>query len=94
MSEGGEFRVWSHDRRELFYLGLPNFRIMVAGYSVAGDSFSATRPRLWHDTRVDSFDVMPDGKRAVMIPAADQKESTHATLLHRDDLRRHLRLAK
>jgi hypothetical protein len=34
--------------------------------------------------------MMPDGKRAVVIPAAEQKESTHATLLLSfiDDLKR------
>ena len=69
---------------------------MVTGYSVAGDSFSPARPRPWNDTRVESFDLMPDGKRVVMIPAADQKEATHATFLlnFMDDLRRRLPAGK
>ena len=69
---------------------------MVAGYSVAGDSFSPARPRPWNETRVESFDLMPDGKRVVMVPAADQKEATHAIFLlnFMDDLRRRLPAAK
>jgi hypothetical protein len=46
-----------------------------------GDSFVPARARVWSDVRVDSLDVMPDGKRVVAIPAAIQKESTHATFL-------------
>ena len=69
---------------------------MVAAYSVAGDSFSPARPRVWNDTRVDAYDLMPDGKRVVMIPAAEQKEATHATFLlnFMDDLRRRLPVGK
>jgi hypothetical protein len=41
---------------------------------------------------LEGFDLMPDGKRIVIIPAADQKETTHATFLLNfiDDLRRRL----
>jgi hypothetical protein len=80
----------------LFYQGISDFRVTVAGYSVAGDSFTPARPRPWNDTRVESFDLLPDGKRVVMIPAADQKEATHATFLlnFMDDLRRRLPAGK
>jgi serine/threonine-protein kinase len=96
ISTGGNNPFWSSTARELFYRGLPESRIMVAGYSVVGDSFSPARPRPWNDTRVDSFELMPDGKRVVMIPAAGQKEATHATFLlnFMDDLRRRLPAAK
>ena len=69
---------------------------MVGGYSIAGDSFSPARPSLWNETRVESFDVMPDGKRVVVIPAAEQKHSTHATFLlnFTDDLRRRVPAGK
>jgi hypothetical protein len=45
---------------------------------------------------VDSFDLMPDGKRVVVIPAAEQKEATHATFLlnFMDDLRRRVSAGK
>ncbi len=70
--------VWSRTGRELFYQGMPDARVTVTGYTVAGDSFAPARPRVWNETRVDGFDLMPDGKRVVVIPAADQKETTHA----------------
>jgi serine/threonine-protein kinase len=91
VSTGGGMPVWSPNTRELFYQSKPDFRLMVAGYSVAGGSFSAERPRLWSETRVESFDVMPDGKRIVAFPAI-QNESTHAIFLlnYMDDLRRRL----
>ncbi len=96
VSAGGGSPVWSRNGRELFYKGISDFRIMVTGYSVAGDSFSPARPRRWNDTRVESFDLMPDGKRVVVISAADQKEATHATFLlnFMDDLRRRLPAGK
>jgi len=65
----------------LFYQGVPETQIMVTPYSVAGDSFSPARPHPWNDTKVKSFDLMPDGKRVLMVPAAEQKEATHAVFL-------------
>jgi serine/threonine protein kinase len=96
VSTGGASPVWSRNGRELFYRGILDLRIMVSGYSVAGDTFSAARPRPWNDARVESFDLMPDGKRVVVIAAADQKEATHATFLlnFMDDLRRRLPAGK
>lgn len=90
ISTGGNNPVWSRTSRELFYRGIADFRIMVAAYSVSGDSFSPAEPHRWNDTVVERFDLMPDGKRVVIIPAADQKEATHATFLlnFMDDLRR------
>jgi hypothetical protein len=76
----------------LFYLGIVDPRIMVMDYSTKDDSFSPGRPRLWSDTQItpEVFDLMPDGKRIVVLPAIDQKEPTHATFLLNffDDLRR------
>jgi hypothetical protein len=31
--------------------------------------------------KVKSFDLMPDSKRVIMVPAAEQKEATHAVFL-------------
>ena len=92
VSAGGALPVWSRAGRELFYKNIRDLRIMVAGYGIAGDSFSPARPRVWNEAKVESFDLMPDGKRVVMIPAADQKEPTHAMFLlnFMDDLRRRL----
>jgi hypothetical protein len=46
--------------------------------------------------RIERFDLLPDGKRAVAVPAADQKRSTHATFLvnFMDDLRRRVSAGK
>jgi hypothetical protein len=90
MSSGGEYPAWSHNGREVFYLSLPDFRITVTNFTVAGDSLSPAPPRRWNDLRVNSFDVLPNGKGIIAIPAADQKESTHATFVlnFMDDLRR------
>jgi Tol biopolymer transport system component len=90
ISSGGNNPFWSSKGGELFYRSLQDFSIMVASYSVAGDSFSPARPRQWNDQRVESFDLMPDGKHIVMIPTAEQKEATRATFLlnFMDDLQR------
>jgi hypothetical protein len=96
VSTGGASAVWSRTARELFYQSKPEAQIMVTGYSVAIDSLSLSPPRPWNDTRVESFDLMPDGKRIVAIPSAVQKEVTHAVFLlnFMDDLRRRVPAAK
>jgi hypothetical protein len=90
ISTGGTSAVWSRTSREIFYVNAWDSRIMVTSYSVNGNSFTPTKPRLWNNVRVDRFDLMPDGKRAVVVPAAEQKELTHATFLlnFMDELRR------
>jgi len=80
ISSGGTSAVWSHTGRELFYRSMDS-QIMIARYSVDGDSFSAAQPRPWSDTRVERFDLMPDDKHAVVIPSAQQKQTTHATFM-------------
>ena len=89
ISSGGTSAVWSHTGRELFYRSMDS-QIMIARYSVDGDSFSAAQPRPWSDTRVERFDLMPDDKHAVVIPSAQQKQTTHATFMlnFMDHLRR------
>jgi len=66
----------------LFYRSIPDGRIMVAGYSSTGDSFSAAQPVRWSETPVilNGFDSMLNGKGEVLIPEAGQK-ATHATFL-------------
>jgi hypothetical protein len=70
---GGEFPVWSRDGRELFFETLDN-RIMVAACAARGELFQASKPRAWSEERFtpvffasQNFDVLPDGKRAVVI---------------------------
>ncbi|HEV2201007.1 MAG TPA: protein kinase [Bryobacteraceae bacterium] len=96
---GGVFPEWSRDGRELFFLSLDD-QIMVASYSVKGDSFVTDKPRLWSEKRLairgnnPTYDVAPDGKRiAALMPAEgseDQKVQNHVIFLENffDELRR------
>jgi Tol biopolymer transport system component/predicted Ser/Thr protein kinase len=99
-SGGGKFAAWSRATRELFFLGGDD-RIMVVGYTIEGDSFSARKPRPWSPTQVrrdgvrQNFDVSADGKRVVIFPrlAAEQAEgSAHVTFLLNffDEVRRRI----
>jgi tRNA A-37 threonylcarbamoyl transferase component Bud32 len=81
VSSGGDYPVWSQNGRELLYIALPSFRIVAAPYTATGDSFSPGTPREWSDIRVESFDLMPDGKRVVAVPQGEQRQVTHATFL-------------
>jgi serine/threonine-protein kinase len=72
---GGIMPVWSRSGRELYYRTQDN-RIMVATYSVTGDTFIAEKPHLWSEKQLENtgatsnFDLAPDGKRfAVLLPA-------------------------
>jgi Tol biopolymer transport system component len=74
---GADNPTWSRSRHELFY-GTPDQRIMVAPYTVEGDSFRAEKPRLWSEgrylarplriTSFRSFDLHPDGERFALAP--------------------------
>jgi len=66
---GGRFPVWSRAGQELVFQA-PDQRLMAVSYAIHGDSFSASKPRLWSDTLVTpafaghfSWDLAPDGKR-------------------------------
>ncbi len=66
--------VWSRNGHELFYRAVDN-RIMVANYTVKGESFVADKPRVWSGKQLANiglgvnFDLAPDGKRfAVLMP--------------------------
>ncbi len=87
---GGKFPTWSRTGRELFYLSLSDGRIMVANYTVQGDSFSATKPRVWSDRQVllpnfiRVLDLHPDGKRFAVFPRPEIEEAKgnlHVTFL-------------
>jgi serine/threonine-protein kinase len=70
---GGGYPTWSRTKRELFY-GTPTDQIMVAPFTVEGDSFRAEKPRLWSEARFTqrggrSFDLHPDGERFALQPA-------------------------
>ncbi|HVP48949.1 MAG TPA: protein kinase [Bryobacteraceae bacterium] len=94
ISASGIAPVWSRTGPEIFYQNVHDETVMVTRYSIIGGSLSSARPRQWNPMRATllGFDLMPDGKRIVIIPAAGQKEPTHATFLLNfiDDLRRRL----
>jgi serine/threonine-protein kinase len=96
----GKFPAWSRTTRELFFLGSDD-HVMVASYSINGDSFSVSRPRAFSPTLVrrdgvrQSFDVSADGKRVVAFtkPGVEQAAgSQHATFLLNffDEVRRRI----
>ena len=96
---GGRLPLWSRNGHELFYRTEDN-RIMVANYTVKGDSFIPQRPRLWYGKRIANvgnnwnLDLAPDGRRfVVLMPAevAEARESqSHVTLVMNffDEVRR------
>jgi len=96
-NSGGMYPVWSHNSRELFYRTADN-QMMVAHYSVNGDSFVRENPREWSETRlanigpVANYDIAPDGKRIIAIlpggPAEQKAEHLVILLNFFDELRR------
>jgi serine/threonine-protein kinase len=88
---GGMVPIWSRHGRELFFL-TPDRRIAVAGYTSTGESFIASKPRVWSEKRLPevppfsfSIDLTPDGKRFAVVLFADgsaePKPPTHVTVL-------------
>ncbi len=96
---GGVHPVFSGNGRELFFRTDDN-QIMVASYTVKGNSFVADKPRVWSEKRiantgiVGNYDLAPDGKRiAALMPAAtgqEQKAQSHVIFLENffDEVRR------
>jgi serine/threonine-protein kinase len=88
---GGTMPVWSRTSNELFYRTQDDHRIMVASYSVNGETFVPQKPRVWsrkHLANVglaSNIDLAPDGKRfAVLMPAEtpEPRESqSHITVV-------------
>jgi serine/threonine-protein kinase len=86
--------------RELFFRTDDN-HIMVAAYTVKGDSFVADKPRVWSEKRIansgpagTNYDVAPDGKRIAALMPVDapdvQQSQNHVVFLENffDELRR------
>ena len=79
ISTGGNgFPTWSRTRPELFF-HTANQQIMVAPYTVDGESFRAAQPRLWTEARFlprqggRSFDLHPDGNRVAVSAVLRRK---------------------
>jgi serine/threonine-protein kinase len=100
---GGKFPVWSHNRRELFYVNSGN-RIMVAQYTANERSFVPEKPRQWSpallfrpaNNALWNLDIAPDGRRFVVLAPPElgsaEPATVHATILLNffDELRRRL----
>ena len=94
---GGGYPTWSRTRHELFYK-TADHRIMVAPYTVEGNSFKADKPRLWSERKIQprprlrSFDLHPDGERfavsAAETPAEDRRDKIVFIFNFFDELRR------
>ena len=83
------YGIWSDNGRELFYESADN-RIMVADYTVNGDSFVPGKPRLWSDkqlfyTGTANLTLAPDGKRFAVFATPEasgpDKGTVHVTFL-------------
>jgi serine/threonine-protein kinase len=87
---GGVDPVWSRSGRELFFL-TEDTQVMVAGYTVQGDSIVVDKPRMWSGNRlanlggIANFDLALDGKRiAALMPVETteaQQGQTHVIFL-------------
>jgi len=71
---------WSGRSHELFYTA--GQKIMVAPYSVKGDTFVSERPRMWTQLppalSPNDIDIAPDGKRfLVAVPSDDPQNEDH-----------------
>ncbi|MFN7935413.1 MAG: protein kinase [Bryobacteraceae bacterium] len=84
-----KFPRWSRTSRELFFLGSDD-RIMVAPYTVEGNSFVAGKPRVWADPKIlrtdvhPNFDLAPNGKQVLVLPVSaggPNKPNIHVTFL-------------
>ncbi len=92
---GGRFPVWSRDGRELLFESADQ-RVMAVNYTASGESFAASKPRVWSETRLGftgsypNFDLAPDGKRLAAIVDDAKVTKGHLTFLLNfyDELRR------
>jgi serine/threonine-protein kinase len=103
---GGTTPMFSKNGRELFFSGALDDRIMVADYSLKGDSFVAEKPRAWSETRLPQigtlrgqFDVTQDGKRVAALTYREgsaQQASGHVVFFQNfvDELRRKVPVGK
>jgi Tol biopolymer transport system component len=104
-NSGGMYPIWSRNGHELFFRTEDN-QIMVAGYTVRGDSFAADKPRVWSDKKIANiglnanYDLSPDGKRIVALmpveTAEGQKAQSHVIFLENffDEVRRKVPIGK
>jgi eukaryotic-like serine/threonine-protein kinase len=102
----GTYPMWSRTGHDLLFETLDN-HIMVAPYTVKGESFVADKPRVWSAQQlggsvnfVKNVDLAPDGRRIVALMPVEhadgQKARSHVTFLENffDDVRRKVPVGK
>ena len=81
MADFGRYPKWSRTTKELFYRTFDS-KIMVAPYTVTGESFAAGKAQLWSPGQFTerlgsvNFDIHPDGKRFVVLKTPPSKEAS------------------
>lgn len=79
-NSGGELPVWSRSRHELIYQA--GDQLMSVSYTASGDSFVASKPRVWiANLGGKQFDLAPDGKRVVVLTPVDTPKAEHEVVL-------------
>ena len=88
-NSGGTYPMWSRNGHELFFQS-GDRRIMVAAYTVKGDSFGVDKPVLWSErplaatlanngaTTTRNISIAPDGKRFAAITPDTAPKTEHA----------------
>jgi serine/threonine-protein kinase len=77
-TNGGAQPMWSRTARDLFFT--MGTQIMVADYTISGDSFVASKPRVWSptpflgNTGFTALDLAPDGKRFATSQRAESAD--------------------
>ncbi len=101
-TDGGDAPHWLPNNRELFYAS-GDGRVRLVDYSAKGESFAPGQPRLWPEINLPlsygSLDMMPDGKRLVVLAPTGQgdiKRPTQVVFLLNffDELRRRVPAGK
>jgi Tol biopolymer transport system component/predicted Ser/Thr protein kinase len=101
-TNGGTSPIFSRNGKDLLFFDIPDDRIMVASYSVKGDTFVTEKPRVWSSQGVAlalsgalgaQYDVAPDGKRIAVATYAGgptQQDAGHVIFLENfiDELQR------
>jgi Tol biopolymer transport system component len=85
-TDGGTWPTWSATSRELLYLRASTRTVMVAAYTVVGDSFKAETPQPWSPIGYQSlgspvvsgpYALHPDGKRVAFAAARENDSELH-----------------
>jgi serine/threonine-protein kinase len=103
---GGDDPTWAPQAHEFFFANTTDSKVMLAPFSIAGNSFQAGKPRVWSDAKFvgrprppsRDFAIHPDGKRFALASAdvgGEEKVNQLVMMLNFfDELRRVAKPAK